>query len=175
MTPTDPWDRIAFRVGNLVQAPAVALVNETDPTGTSRRGIAGALHRAAGPELAAALAAAAPLAPGQAALTPGFRISGKQLIHVCPPRPAGDPPDLAGLAATYRTALRLARDEDLESLAFPALGLGPDGFAPADGARVALEEVAAWLGREAAPSAVFFCFFRQAEARAFEQAVASLA
>ena len=92
-------------------------------------GVCGAIHRAAGPELARACAGLGGVPTGEARLTPGFLLPSRYVIHAVGPvwrgGGAGEP---ALLARAYRSALELAAEHRLGSIAFPAISTGIFGY-----------------------------------------------
>jgi O-acetyl-ADP-ribose deacetylase (regulator of RNase III) len=137
-----------------------AIVNAANEHLTPGGGVSGAIHRAAGPELARACAAVAPCPTGEARLTPGFRLPARFVLHAVGPvwrgGSAGEPELLAG---AYRATLRLAREQGLERVAFPAISTGIYGYPLHQATIVAVHTVRAEL---AAPTTVreviFACF-----------------
>jgi O-acetyl-ADP-ribose deacetylase len=91
-------------------------------------GVAGAIHRAAGPGLAAECKALAPIRPGQAVLTGGHGLPNPHVIHCLGPVYGVDEPSAELLADCYRNALRLADSNGIESLAIPAISTGAFGY-----------------------------------------------
>ncbi|HEY9519140.1 MAG TPA: O-acetyl-ADP-ribose deacetylase [Gemmatimonadales bacterium] len=120
-----------------------AIVNAANELLVPGGGVCGAIHRAAGPELARACADLAPCPTGDARITPGFGLPARFVIHAVGPvwrgGSAGEPDLLAG---AYRSALRLAEENRLRSVAFPAISTGIYGYplAPATGIAVAEAE-----------------------------------
>lgn len=100
-------------------------------------GVAGALHRAAGPGLAEECAPLAPIAPGQAVITGAHGLPNKRVIHCLGPVFGQDRPADALLAECYRNAIRLVEEGRLASVAFPALSTGAFGYPMGDAARIA--------------------------------------
>jgi O-acetyl-ADP-ribose deacetylase (regulator of RNase III) len=104
---------------------------------------------------------------GSAKITPGFRLPAKYVIHaVGPVWAGGGSNEEALLASCYRTALALARDHKLASLAYSAISTGIYGF-PADrAARVAVATVKSELAASPGSIArvVFCCFNRESAA-----------
>jgi O-acetyl-ADP-ribose deacetylase (regulator of RNase III) len=128
--------------GDIVDQPDMdAIVNAANAALRTGGGVAGAIHRAAGPELEKACRPLAPIAPGQAVITDAFRLPNRRVIHCLGPVYGRDEPAAELLASCYREALRLAESESLHSVAFPALSTGAFGYPLADAARVALETV----------------------------------
>lgn len=122
-----------------------AVINAANAQLRPGGGVAGALHRAAGPELDRACRPLAPIRPGQAVITPAFGLPNRHVIHCLGPVYGVDEPSDELLAACYRNALRLAETHGLTSLAFPAISTGVFGYPPAEAARVALATVIATL------------------------------
>ncbi|MCA1792219.1 MAG: macro domain-containing protein [Thioalkalivibrio sp.] len=120
-----------------------AVVNAANAELRIGGGVAGALHRAAGPELAAEGRPFAPISPGQAVITSGYRLPNPWVIHCLGPVHGRDRPEDELLASCYREALRIAEERGLESVAFPALSTGAFGYPMEPAARVALSTVLA--------------------------------
>jgi O-acetyl-ADP-ribose deacetylase (regulator of RNase III) len=118
-----------------------AIVNAANPSLAGGGGVDGAIHRAAGPELAKASRQLAPCPPGHAVLTPGFRLKARFVIHaVGPIWYGGGNGEPAVLRRTYQTAFSVARGEpSIRSIAFPAISTGAYGFPKELAAEIALE------------------------------------
>ena len=92
-------------------------------------GVDGAIHRAAGPELARACAAIGGCPTGEARITPGFGLKARHVIHaVGPVWQGGGAGEAELLADAYRASLVLARDHGCASVAFPAISTGVYGY-----------------------------------------------
>jgi O-acetyl-ADP-ribose deacetylase len=118
-----------------------AVVNAANAELRIGGGVAGALHRAAGPGLEAEGRPLAPIRTGQAVITSGHRLPNPWVIHCLGPVFGRDEPGDELLASCYREALRLAEARQLRSLAFPALSTGAFGYPWEEAARVALATV----------------------------------
>ena len=121
--------QIEARLVDITTLAIDAIVNAANTDLAPGGGVCGAIHRAAGPELAAACARLRPCPTGQARLTPGFELPARFIIHAVGPvwhGGKGGEPEL--LASAYRASLALARAEALESIAFPAISTGIYGY-----------------------------------------------
>ena len=134
--------------GDIARQPDIeAVVNAANAQLRPGGGVAGALHRAAGPELDRACRPLAPIRPGEAVITAAFALPNQYVIHCLGPVYGVDEPAEALLADCYRNALELAEREGLHSIAFPALSAGAFGYPLEEAARVALETVSTTLPR----------------------------
>jgi O-acetyl-ADP-ribose deacetylase (regulator of RNase III) len=116
-------------LGDIVQQPGIdAIVNAANAELRSGGGVAGAIHRAAGPDLEAACRPLAPVKPGQAVITDAFLLKNRYVIHCLGPVYGHDEPAEALLASCYRNALHLAEQKKLSSVAFPAISTGAFGY-----------------------------------------------
>ncbi|GKW48913.1 macro domain-containing protein [Halomonas sp. NCCP-2165] len=137
-----PMLKIECRQGDITRQPDIdAVVNAANAQLRPGGGVAGALHRAAGPELEAACRPLAPIRPGQAVITPAFALPNRYVIHCLGPVYGADEPSDELLADAYRNAMALAEAQGLSSLAFPALSTGAFGYPMAEAARIALTTV----------------------------------
>jgi O-acetyl-ADP-ribose deacetylase len=131
-------------LGNIASQPGFdAVVNAANALLTMGGGVAGAIHRAAGPGLAAECRPLAPIEPGQAVITGGHRLPNRFVIHCLGPVYGRDVPSDELLASCYRNALRLAEANGIASIAVPAISTGVFGYPAVEAADVALREIRA--------------------------------
>jgi O-acetyl-ADP-ribose deacetylase (regulator of RNase III) len=124
-----------------------AVVNAANAQLQMGGGVAGAIHRAAGPGLAEETRPLAPIQPGEAVITGGHNLPNDYVIHVLGPVYGRDEPSNELLRAGYENALQQAEDNDIRRIAFPALSTGAFGYPMDPAARIALRTM-----MDAAPS-----------------------
>lgn len=130
-------------VGDIADQPDVdAVVNAANAQLMPGGGVAGAIHRAAGPGLADECRPLAPIQVSQAVVTGGHRLPTAHVIHALGPVHRRDEPSDELLARTYRNVLQAAEREGYASVATPAISTGAFGFPVTRAARIALRTVA---------------------------------
>lgn len=166
-------ERITIHGGDVTALDVDAIVNAANEALAPGGGVCGAIHRAAGPELAEACRRAGPCPTGEARITAGFDLTARHVIHaVGPIWRGGDRGEDALLAGAYRSSLALARDHGLASIAFPAISTGVYGFPLERATGIAVGTVREWLSANDVPEKVVFCVFGAAAERAYEAALA---
>ena len=121
------------------QEDVTAIVNAANAELRSGGGVAGAIHRAAGPGLEEEARPLAPIGPGEAVITGGHELPNRYVIHTLGPVYGRDRPEAELLARCYRNSLALADEREIESVAFPAISTGIFGYPVEEAARVALQ------------------------------------
>jgi len=123
------------------QEDVVAIVNAANAELRSGGGVAGAIHRAAGPGLEEEARPLAPIRPGQAVITGGHDLPNRYVIHALGPVYGRDRPEAEVLAKCYRHSLALAEEHGIDSVAFPAISTGVFGYPVEEAARASLGTV----------------------------------
>ncbi len=123
------------------QQGIAAVVNAANAQLMMGGGVAGAIHRAAGPGLAEECRPLAPIEPGEAVITGGHNLPNQYVIHCLGPVYGVDKPEDQILADCYRNALQLAEEHKIESVAFPAISAGAFGYPVQDAAEVAFRTI----------------------------------
>jgi O-acetyl-ADP-ribose deacetylase (regulator of RNase III) len=132
-------------------------------------GVCGAIHRAAGPELARACAKIAPCPTGDARITPGFGLPARFVIHaVGPVWHGGRSGEADALASAYRRSLELASEHALASIAFPAISTGIFGYPFREATHVAVMAVNTFLRQPTSLTHVTFACFNDEALEAYE-------
>jgi O-acetyl-ADP-ribose deacetylase len=123
------------------QEDVAAIVNAANAELRSGGGVAGAIHRAAGPGLEDEARTLAPISPGEAVITGGHDLPNRYVIHTLGPVYGRDHPEAQLLADCYRNSLALAEENEIDSVAFPAISTGVFGYPVEEAAQVALRTV----------------------------------
>jgi O-acetyl-ADP-ribose deacetylase (regulator of RNase III) len=162
--------------GNIADQPGIdAVVNAANAELRRGGGVAGAIHRAAGPGLEEECRPLAPIKPGEAVITGGHRLPNRHVIHCLGPVYGIDEPSDALLASCYRNALRLAERNGLRSVAFPAISTGVFGYPAEPAARVALATVLDELPRLASVRLIRFVLFGTSDLEVHDRVLQELA
>ncbi len=163
------------RCGDITQQPDMeAIVNAANAQLLPGGGVAGAIHRAAGPGLAEECRPLAPIQPGQAVLTSGYKLPNRFVIHCLGPVYGRDRPSDRLLASCYEQALDLTEAHAIRSIAFPALSTGAFGYPMEAAARISIETVLTKLPGLTALETIRFVLFREDDAALFERLVQEL-
>lgn len=152
-----------------------AVVNAANAELRPGGGVAGALHRAAGPGLYEECRALAPIRTGAAVITGGHALPNPYVIHCLGPVYGVDLPSELLLADCYRNVMRLARDHEITSLAFPAISAGVFGYPMEPAARIAVRTVREELRNPPSIRLVRFVLFDRASREIYAHLLAEVA
>ncbi|XP_010938008.1 uncharacterized protein [Elaeis guineensis] len=121
-----------------------AIVNAADEQMLGGGGVDGAIHRAAGPELLEACSKVPEVLPGvrcptgEARITQAFRLPVSHVIHTVGPIYDVDKHPEVSLGNAYRNSLRLAKENNVQYIAFPAISCGVYGYPYKEASRIAV-------------------------------------
>jgi O-acetyl-ADP-ribose deacetylase len=165
--------------GDITRVATDAIVNASNAELTPGGGVSGAIHTAAGPGLAQACAKRrheqGPLAPGEAAITPGFALQARFVIHALGPVwHGGAASEAATLASAYRASIELAEENELATVAFPSISTGVFGYPVALAAPVAIAAVEMALDDAKHVRDITFVLYDEATYAAYERALGEM-
>ena len=158
-------NQIHVEQGDITKQDCDCIVNAANRSLLGGGGVDGAIHRAAGPELLAECRTLHGCRTGEAKITKGYRLKAKYIIHTVGPIYSGTAEDAVQLADCYRNSLKLAKEHDVHSIAFPAISTGVYGYPLEDATEIAVKTVAQWLEAHAdyAMQVIFCCFDARTE------------
>lgn len=143
-------ERLLILQADITTLDVDAIVNAANVALMPGGGVCGAIHRAAGPDLAEACRDVSPCPTGEARMTPGFGLKARCVLHaVGPVWMGGGRHEDRMLGSCYRSAMALAERHRLARVAFPAISTGVYGFPLERATGIALTELAGalqWAG-----------------------------
>jgi len=146
--------------GDITTLNVDAVVNAANTSLLGGGGVDGAIHLAAGPELLAECRRLGGCPTGQARLTPGYRLAARSIIHtVGPVWQGGSRGEAELLASCYDNSLRLAVENQLKSIAFPAISTGVYAYPLEPATEIAIATVRRFTSRYAGFKDVIFCCY----------------
>jgi len=156
--------------GDIANQPDMeAIVNAANAELRMGGGVAGAIHRGAGPELEAECRQYAPIRPGEAVISGAHQLPNRYVIHCLGPIYGVDNPSDQLLASCYRTALHLAGEKQIRSVAFPAISTGTFGFPIEPAAQIAFRTVLENLPQFPCIKHIRFVLFSDTDLAVYEQ------
>src|SRR5205823_13207694 len=132
--------KIEIAQGDITKLDVGASVNAGNSALLGGGGVDGAIHRVAGTELLAECRTLGGCLPGEAKITRGYRLPARFVIHTVGPiwrGGEGNEPEI--LANCYRSALQLALENGIKTIAFPAVSCGAYGYPIPEAAQIAVK------------------------------------
>lgn len=123
------------------QQDSDAVVNAANAELRPGGGVAGAIHRAAGPGLDKECRPLAPIKTGEAVITGAHNLPSKHVIHVLGPVYKTEKDPAGKLTEAYTNALKRGEEKALSSIAFPAISTGIFGYPIEEAAEVAFRAI----------------------------------
>ncbi len=162
--------------GDITDQPDMdAIVNAANAELRTGGGVAGAIHRVAGPGLEKECRPLPPIRPGQAVVTGAHNLPNRYVIHCLGPVYGRDTPSDTLLASCYREALGLAEENGLGSVAFPAISTGAFGYPMEEAAQVAFRTITEEVPGLSAVRRIRFVLFSETDQRLHTRVLDELA
>jgi O-acetyl-ADP-ribose deacetylase len=155
--------RIEIKIGDITEEHVEAIVNAANVTLRGGGGVDGAIHRRAGGGLLQECISLGGAEVGEARITKGYHLPAKFVIHtVGPVWQGGSEGEDELLARCYINALKRAEENNIATIAFPAISTGAYRFPLERAARIAFTSVRNFLsGDHSIQKVVFVCFNKQ--------------
>lgn len=161
--------------GDIASQPDMeAVVNAANAQLQIGGGVAGAIHRAAGPGLSEECRPLAPIKPGEAVITAAHNLPNDYVIHCLGPVYGHDKPEAPLLSDCYSNALKLAQENKIKSVAFPAISAGAFGYPVEDAANVALTTIMEVISEISFIETIRFVLFSRNDFEIFNSTLESL-
>jgi O-acetyl-ADP-ribose deacetylase (regulator of RNase III) len=140
-------DKIDIVRGDITKLEVDAIVNAANTSLLGGGGVDGAIHRVAGPQLLEECRTLGGCRPGEAKITRGYNLPARFVIHtVGPVWSGGNHGEAEILGNCYCNCLQLAVENQIKSIAFPAISCGAYRYPIREAARVALQSTRDFLG-----------------------------
>ncbi|XP_064271481.1 ADP-ribose glycohydrolase MACROD2 isoform X2 [Passer domesticus] len=165
-------EKVSLYRGDITLLEVDAIVNAANSSLLGGGGVDGCIHRAAGPCLVAECRSLNGCETGQAKITCGYDLPAKYVIHTVGPIARGHLTDThkENLASCYKSSLKLAKEYNIRSIAFPCISTGIYGFPNEPAAVIALSTIKGWLSKNHNEvDRVIFCVFLEVDYKIFKK------
>ncbi|XP_056108945.1 ADP-ribose glycohydrolase MACROD2 [Rhinichthys klamathensis goyatoka] len=159
-------DKVTLYKGDITILEVDAVVNAANSSLLGGGGVDGCIHRAAGHLLYEECHSLNGCDTGKAKITCGYDLPAKYVIHTVGPIARGNlgQSQKDDLESCYTTSLKLMKDNNLRSVAFPCISTGIYGFPNEPAAEIALKTVHDWIvSNQDEIDRVIFCVFLETD------------
>lgn len=167
---TDTHKQIQVILDDITRLNVDAIVNAANNSLLGGGGVDGAIHRAAGKELLEECRTLGGCPTGDSKMTDAYKLPCKKIIHtVGPVWKGGEQGEAKLLASCYDTALKLAEENNLSSVAFPCISTGVYHYPRQEAAEIALRTIFKHIRSGAYKGDVILCCFQTEDAQIYSQ------
>lgn len=166
--------KIEIRQGDITRLAVDAIVNAANTKLLGGGGVDGAIHRAAGPQLLAECRTIGGCPTGEARITGGYNLPARHVIHTVGPVYGGKPQDSQLLTNCYSNSLKLAVENNLTTIAFPAISCGVYGYPIEDACKIAVDTSCAFLKRHPSLQKIIFILFSEKDGAVYKSYLKSI-
>jgi O-acetyl-ADP-ribose deacetylase (regulator of RNase III) len=170
----DILKKLEVRQGDITRLDVDAIVNAANTRLLGGGGVDGAIHRAAGPQLLAECRTIGGCPTGEARITGGYNLPARHVIHTVGPVYSGKPQDSRLLANCYLNSLTLAVENNLTTIAFPAISCGVYGYPIKDACKIAVDTSCDFLKTNTSLKKIIFILFSEEDCAAYETYIKSI-
>jgi len=147
-------NKLEIVLGDITEQKTEAIVNAANKELAPGGGVAGAVHKAAGEKLWEECRKLGGCGTGKAKITKAYDLASSYVIHTVGPVYSGSEEDPKLLADSYKNSLKLASENKIKSVSFPALSTGAFGYPKKEAASIAVEIISNYLASNNLPSRV---------------------
>ncbi|MDM8535429.1 O-acetyl-ADP-ribose deacetylase [Desulfobacterales bacterium HSG17] len=155
--------------GDITKLDVDAIVNAANNSLLGGGGVDGAIHSAAGPKLLEECKTIGGCPTGDAKITKAYNLPAKHVIHTVGPIYSREPEDSVLLTSCYQNTLQLAADNNVKTIAFPAVSCGVYGYPLEDACRIAIKTTSTFLENNPLITKVIFVVFSDSNREIYEQ------
>jgi len=162
-------DKLEVMQGDITKLAVDAIVNAANSSLLGGGGVDGAIHQAAGPALVKECRTLGGCPTGEARITKGYNLAASYVIHTVGPIYSGKPRDKTLLTGCYQNSLKLAAENNVHSLAFPAISCGVYGYPIEDACKIAINTTCGFLKNNPTIEKVIFMLFSPGDLKIYQE------
>nr|XP_030728398.1 ADP-ribose glycohydrolase MACROD2 isoform X2 [Globicephala melas] len=165
-------EEVSLYRGDITLLEVDAIVNAANTSLLGGGGVDGCIHRAAGPCLVAECRNLNGCETGHAKITCGYDLPAKYVIHTVGPIARGhiNGSHKEDLANCYKSSLKLVKENNIRSVAFPCISTGIYGFPNEPAAVIALSTIKEWLTKnQHQVDRIIFCVFLEVDFKIYKK------
>ena len=169
-------DKLEIRQGDITTLEVDAIVNAANSSLLGGGGVDGAIHRTAGTELLAECRTIGGCPTGEARITKGYNLVARHVIHTVGPVYSIKKQDEARrlLTQCYMNSLKQAVEQQLSTIAFPAISCGVYGYPIEDACKVAVDTTCNFLKDNKTIEKVIFILFSSQDKNVYDNYLSSI-